>query len=84
MREQHRAGYATLDYRVHQGVDVPAARANGLPGVASLIEQYWSVRTVDGTQDPSWLPSLNLHVIDIRPRAATSAARSSKLLPQSS
>ena len=72
MKELHRAGYATLNYRIHRGVSVPAIHSER-PGAPSLIEQYWSVRTVDGIQDGSWMPSLNLHAINIVSRVATSA-----------
>lgn len=70
--ERGRAGYVTVDYRVTCGTSLPGANGTA-PGVASLVEHYWSVRTLNGSQDPNWPPSLNLHVVHIRPRAASSA-----------
>jgi hypothetical protein len=73
MHRDGRMGYATLDYRLQRHVKLPGANGKGPAGVASLLEQYWSVRTLDGGQDPNWMPSLNVHVVHIRPRAVTSA-----------
>jgi len=73
MHRHGRVGYATLDYRLQRHVELPGAKSEGPAGVASLLEQYWSVRTLDGGQDPNWMPSLNVHVVHIRPRAVTSA-----------
>lgn len=71
--DRGRVGYVTLDYRLTRAMALPGANGSGEPGVASLVEQYWSVRTLDGVQDPGWAPSLNLHLVHIRPRAVTSA-----------
>ncbi len=60
------AGYVTLDYRLQR--DVTISTASGREP-ASFIEQYWSVRTLDGVQDLHWMPALNLNVVCVRARS---------------
>jgi hypothetical protein len=36
-----------------------------------MIEKYWSVRTMNGAQDPHWLPSLNVNVIHVTTNPVT-------------
>lgn len=38
----------------------------GGTGVADLVEVYWSVRTLNGKQDPNWAPSLNIKVVELK------------------
>jgi hypothetical protein len=59
------AGYVTLDYRLRRDVTISTDRGHE---PASFVEQYWSVRTLDGIQDPHWLPALNLNVVYVRAR----------------
>lgn len=71
--EKRRVGYVTLDYRLHENIEIPGAWGEEGSASAPLVEQYWSVRTLDGQQNPSWLPSLNIHVIFLRNRKVDSA-----------
>lgn len=56
-------GYVTLDYQLHRNVSIPNAAGEGKHGSATLVEQYWAVRTRNGRQDPHWPPSLNVNVV---------------------
>ena len=56
-------GYVTLDHQLHRQVTIPNAVADGKHGTATLLEQYWAVRTKNGRQDPQWPPSLNVNVV---------------------
>jgi len=56
-----RPGYITLDYRIHEGIAAP----DGGQDAPALLEHYWSVRTLDGRQDPDWPPALNLNVVHL-------------------
>lgn len=70
MRGDACAGYVTVDYCVQRNVQFPGARG-ATPGVASIVEKYWSVRTINGRQDPTWRPSVNVHVVHVRNHAVT-------------
>lgn len=59
-------GYVTRDYGVHPAPAALAALAPAGYVRPTLVEKYWSIRTLDGTQDPSWQPALNVHVVSIR------------------
>jgi hypothetical protein len=54
-------GYITLDYRIHEDIMAP----DGGLEPPTLLEHYWSVRTLDGRQDPDWPPALNLNVVHL-------------------
>jgi len=54
-------GYVTVDYRVDDGIAAP----DGGREAPTLLEHYWSVRTLDGRQDPEWSPALNLNVVHL-------------------
>jgi len=54
-------GYITLDYRIHENVAAP----DGGLEPPTLLEHYWSVRTLDGRQDRDWPPALNLNVVHL-------------------
>ncbi len=64
MRDDGCVGYVTVDYSVQRNVGFPGAHRSA-PGVASIVEKYWSLRTMNGRQDPNWRPSLNVHVVHV-------------------
>lgn len=65
-RGQEMIGYQTLDYKIHRQLRLPGAWGSRKDGIADLVELYWSVRTLNGEQDPSWEPSLNAHVVELK------------------
>lgn len=68
------SGYMTVDYRVHRQLRIPGALGfEGAFGIADFVEQYWSVRTRNGVQDPTWLPSLNINVVELKNETLTVA-----------
>ena len=59
-------GYVTRDYGVYSAPEALAGLAPTRYVLPTLIEKYWSIRTLDGTQDSGWQPSLNVHLVSIR------------------
>lgn len=59
-------GYVTMDYHLHRERRISGALGADIGGAPFLTEHYWSVRTLNGTQDPDWQPSFNVHVIELK------------------
>lgn len=73
IKDGRRVGYVTQDYEALP-VDTSLVEASIAPACApTLLEKYWAVRTLDDAQDVTWEPSLNLHLVRIRPGALTIA-----------
>lgn len=72
VREDGHVGYVTLDYRLRRDFTLPAGQYGAFAEEPfTFVEQYWSVRTMNGRQDPNWRPILNLHVVHLRARRVT-------------
>lgn len=68
--DDRRHGFVTLDYRVYRDIGLPGSGAPEPAPVADLLEVYWSVRTLEGRQDPDWAAAVNAHVILVLDRDA--------------
>lgn len=74
--ERGQVGYVTLDYKVSP--DVRLVGAGREP--PTLVEHYWSVRTLNGRQDKDWKPSLNINAVHLHSRAVSAADVENALL----